>query len=266
MAKEVFEALSTISGFNELNPKTITIERLGGLTNRNYKIDSVLGSHVLRLAGKGTENYIDRKAEFHNASIASEAGVNAEMIHFDKDSGTMITAYVNNAVTMDIEKLRDPAALQRTAQAFRGLHDCGKKFQDQFELFVQIDRYLGVLDELQAELPNGYAEVQQDAEKIRAALAKHPLPNKPCHCDPMVENCIDDGSKMYIIDFEYAGNNDPMWDLGDLSVEGDFTPEQDRVFMHAYFGHRPDPFDVARMTMYKSMCDLLFAILVSIRN
>ena len=55
----------------------------------------------------------------------------------------------------------------------------------------------------------------------------------------MVENCLDDGEHMYIIDFEYAGNNDPMWDLGDLSVEGAFNDEQDLRLLHAYFGAEP---------------------------
>ena len=76
----------------------------------------------------------------------------------------------------------------------------------------------------------------------------------------MVENCIDDGQKVFIIDFEYAGNNDPMWDLGDLSVEGGFDESQDRTFLTAYFGREPDPFDHGRMVMYKAMCDLLWTL------
>ena len=76
----------------------------------------------------------------------------------------------------------------------------------------------------------------------------------------MVENCVDNGKKVFIIDFEYAGNNDPMWDLGDLSVEGDFSEEQENIFMTAYFGHEPTPFDVGRMVMYKAMGDLLWTL------
>ena len=260
MESEVFETLSSISGFRELEPASVTVKRLGGLTNRNYKIDSALGSHVLRLAGEGTGDYIDRKAEYHNASIASRAGVNAEIVHFDVDNGTMICRYIDNSVTMDIKALRDPETLRRTGRAFRRLHECGNDFRGQFELFQQIDQYLGMLRELQAALPEGYADVQREAELVRSALSMHQLPNKPCHCDPMVENCIDDGDKMYIIDFEYAGNNDPMWDLGDLSVEGDFTAEQDREILIEYFGHEPKPFDVGRMLMYKAMCDLLWTL------
>jgi thiamine kinase-like enzyme len=256
----VFEALSLIDGFGELDPESLGITRLGGLTNLNYKIDCESGSYVLRLAGEGTDDYIDREAEFYNASIASKAGVNAQIVHFDTASGTMLCRYIDNAVTMDIDGLRNLDALRRTGQSFRQLHDCGHDFRGQFELFQQIDQYLVVLRELGADLPDGYSEVQKDAEQVRAALAMHPLPNRPCHCDPMVENCVDDGSKMYIIDFEYAGNNDPMWDLGDISVEGDFTAEQDHEFMSAYFGQAPNSFDVGRMVMYKAMCDLLWTL------
>ncbi|MGI9317243.1 MAG: phosphotransferase [bacterium] len=260
MSHEVFETLSKIAQFSHLTPDSTEIERLGGLTNRNYKFDCDLGSYVLRLAGEGTSDYIDRKTELHNASIASNAGVNAEIIHFDVDSGTMICRYIENATTLDIAGLRSAEVLQRTGQAFRALHDCGQNFLGQFELFEQVDQYLSVLKNLGAELPEGYTEVQRDAEHVRAALSKHDLPNKPCHCDPMVENCIDNGEKVFIIDFEYAGNNDPMWDLGDISVEGDFSAEQDHIFMHAYFGQEPANFDTGRMVMYKAMCDLLWTL------
>ena len=260
MSTEVYEALESIEGFNQLMSHTMIIGRLGGLTNRNYKIDCERGSFVLRLAGEGTSDYIDRKAEYYNASIASQAGVNAEIVHFDVDNGTMMCRYIDNAKTMDIEGLRNLDALRRTGKAFRQLHDCGQDFQGQFELFEQVDQYLAVLRELNAELPEGFSEIQQDAEAVREALSQHTLPSKPCHCDPMVENCVDNGRQMYIIDFEYAGNNDPMWDLGDISVEGDFTEEQDRIFLEAYFGHSPDAFDVGRMVMYKAMCDLLWTL------
>ena len=83
----VFQELTSISFFEKLDLSSIKIERLGGLTNRNYKIDCTLGVFVLRLAGEGTSDYIDRKAEHHNALIASNAGVNAQIIHFDVDRG-----------------------------------------------------------------------------------------------------------------------------------------------------------------------------------
>ena len=260
MSDEVFDTLGSIRGFEDFTPDNTRIERLGGLTNRNYLVDTGKDRFVLRLAGEGTSDYIDRNTELHNASIATQAGVNADILHFDVDTGTMICRYIDNSVTMDIERFKDLEALKRTGVAFRKLHDCGQKFSGQFELFDQIDQYLAVVKKLDAELPDGYEVVQKDAEQVREALGAYDLPNTPCHCDPMVENCIDDGDKMFIIDFEYAGNNDPMWDLGDLSVEGHFDDEQDLVFLTAYFGHEPSAFDHGRMVMYKAMCDLLWTL------
>lgn len=260
MEQDVSDALSRISHYEGVDPRSIVTERLGGLTNRNYKIDSALGSHVLRLAGDGTSAYIDRNVEKYNAGIAAGAGVNAEILFFDVNDGTMLCRYIHDSVTMDIERFRDLGAVRRAGRAFNQLHTCGDRFNGQFELFEQIDQYLGVIRDLGATVPDGYDAVHKEAEQVREALAAHQLPSAPCHCDPMVENCIDTGEKMYIIDFEYAGNNDPMWDLGDLSVEGDFTEEQDLEVLVAYFGREPHPFDIGRMVMYKAMCDLLWTL------
>ena len=260
MEPDVGEALSKIPLFDDVTAEQIETQRLGGLTNRNFRIDSPVGRYVLRLAGEGTSEYIDRSAERYNAQIASDAGVNADLLYFDEDDGTMLCRYVEQSITMDIGTFRDLDAVKRAGLAFRKLHDCGGKFRGRFELFEQIDQYLSVVKKLGASVPEGYEDVHREAESVRRALSKHSLPSAPCHCDPMVENCLDTGKKMYIIDFEYAGNNDPMWDLGDLSVEGDFSVEQDDAFLFSYFGTEPAGFDVGRMVMYKAMCDLLWTL------
>ena len=85
------------------------------------------------------------------------------------------------------------------------------------------------------------------------------MPLVPCHCDPLCENFLDTGERMFLIDYEYAGNNDPMWDLGDFSVEGGFGPAGRRL-LRAYFGGAPRPSDAARMVAYKAMCDLVWTL------
>ena len=100
----------------------------------------------------------------------------------------------------------------------------------------------------------------REAETIREVLSKNPAPLVPCHCDPLCENFLDDGTRMWIVDWEYSGMNDPMWDLGDLSVEGDFSDEQDIELLSAYFGGEPVASDYARMVIYKAMCDLLWTL------
>ena len=71
---------------------------------------------------------------------------------------------------------------------------------------------------------------------MRAALDAHPAPLAPCHCDPLCENFLDTGERMWIVDWEYSGMNDPMWDLGDLSVEAELRRRQDEEMLRAYFG------------------------------
>ena len=243
-----------------LDLKDAPYERLGGLTNRNYRLDTSHGSFVLRIAGEGTADYINRFDEEINARIASEAGVNVEILFFYAGDGTLLSRYLPQSRTMSREAFLDAGALQRAGRVFRRLHDCGRPFANRFELFEQIDQYLGVLSDKGAELPPGYAQVQAQAERVRRALASHPLPCRPCHCDPLVENFLDDGQSMYLIDFEYSGNNDPMWDLGDLAVEGGFTAEQQELLLQGYFQGPIPPFERARMVMYQAMCDLLWTL------
>ena len=123
-----------------------------------------------------------------------------------------------------------------------------------------IDEYLALLSGKDVALPAGYHDVVAEAEGIRAVLDRVPVPLAPCHCDPLCENFLDTGDKMWIVDWEYSGMNDPMWDLGDLSVEGAFDAAQDAELLRAYFGADPAPADHGRMVIYKAMCDLLWTL------
>ncbi len=231
-------------------------QRLGGLTNRVYR----LRDFIIRVPGEGTADYINRADEEIAARAAAAAGVSPEVIQFDAASGVMITRFVEG-VTMTPEGFRTrPGAPARAALGLRQLHRSGAVFPARFELFAMIDDYLGHLSGKDVALPAGYHDVLAEAEAVRAALARHPVPLVACHCDPLCENFLDTGSRMWIVDWEYSGMNDPMWDLGDLSVEGQFGPAQDRELLEAYFDGPPRPEDHARMVIYKAMCDLLWTL------
>ncbi len=257
---QLADRLGEIPLFDGQDVDRFEIERLGGLTNLNYRVRTPKDHLVVRLAGPGTSDYIDRAVEHHNASAASQAGVNAELLYFDRESGTMVTRYLENSTTMTIEGFRDLGAPRRAAHPSRLLHQESDPFHCAFALSSQLDRYLAVLEKRNAPIPQDYRALEEEAQAVRRALCRWPLPTAPCHCDPLYENFLDTGERMYIIDFEYAGNTDPMWDLGDLSVEGEFTPEQDRELMLAYFGQEPPRFEWARMVMHKALCDLLWSL------
>jgi thiamine kinase-like enzyme len=233
------------------------ITRLGGLTNKVYQ----LGDLVLRLAGAGTAEYINRAHEAEAAHIAAAAGVSPELLFVNAKSGVMVTRLVQNGITMSPQnfKLRKGSAT-RAAEALCRLHRSGGVFPFRFELFAMIDDYLKILSTKDVALPEGYHDVVREAQDIRKVLAVSPTPLVPCHCDPLCENFIDTGNRMWIVDWEYSGMNDPMWDLGDLSVEGGFSAAQDAELLSAYFGGQVSNADHGRMVIYKAMCDLLWTL------
>jgi thiamine kinase-like enzyme len=238
------------------------VERLGGLTNRVYRVTTPGGQYCLRLPGAGTEAYIDRAVEAVNARAAAAAGVSPEVLFFAED-GLMLTRFLEGAVTLSGPLLRErPDSVRRAGAAFRRLHASGQRFAFRFELFAMIENYLKVLADLGAELPEGYHDVVAEAGTVREALAVHPWPLAPCHCDPLCENLLDDGERVWLVDWEYSGVNDPMWDLGDLSVEGGFDEDQDEALLEGYFGPGAvvDPADRGRVVVYKAMCDLLWTL------
>jgi thiamine kinase-like enzyme len=256
----VYAALARVPRFREVGASQVTVERLAGLTNRNYKVAIGDERFVLRIPGEGTSEYIDRRHEAVAARVAAEAGVNAEVLFFDESDGLMLTRFVDGAVTMNGERFKDLGAVARAAQAFRRMHDCGRQLATEFDLFRKMDEYLDYLRKKQARIPDGYADVQREAEAVRAALNARPAALRPCHCDPLAENFLDTGARIFIIDWEYAGNNDPMWDLGDVSIEAGFGPDQDEALLKAYFGGAPPAAQAGRMVMYKAMCDLLWTL------
>jgi thiamine kinase-like enzyme len=233
------------------------IERLGGLTNRVYRV----GDHCVRIPGAGTEEYIDRANEAVAARAAAAAGVSPEVIHADPATGVMVTRFVEGTVTMSPAAFRArPGSPARAGQAFARLHRSGAVFPFRFELFGMIDSYLGVLSGKDVDLPAGYHDVVAEAEGVRRALDARPVAPVACHCDPLCENFLDTGARMWIVDWEYSGMNDPMWDLGDLSVEGQFDAAQDEEILTAYFGGEAPAAERGRMVVHKAMCDLLWTL------
>lgn len=233
------------------------LERLGGLTNLVYRA----GEACLRIPGKGTEEYINRANEGVAAREAAKAGVSPDVLHFDGATGLMVTRFIGGAETMSPEKFKTrPGSPARAGEVFRKLHRSGAVFPFRFELFAMIDDYLKVLSTRDVSLPAGYHDVVQEAGAVRAALDAHPAPLAACHCDPLCENFLDTGDRMWIVDWEYSGMNDPLWDLGDLSVEGRFDAAQDEAMMRAYFGGEARPAERGRIVIHKAMCDLLWTL------
>lgn len=257
----VVAALTSVPEFNDVAAKDCKITRLGGLTNLVHLVEVGDRKIIVRIPGEGTEEYIDRRVEIANAKAAFNAGVSAEVIWADAASGIMISNAIENIETMTPELFKTrKGSPARAGKALAKLHGSGEKFEFRFELFSMIDDYLKILATRDVELPEGYHDIVKAARPVQQALATHPAALSPCHCDPLCENFLDDGEKMWIVDWEYSGINDPLWDVGDLAVEAAMNDAQQQEFLRAYFGKNPSPAEFGRVVVYKAMCDLLWTL------
>lgn len=234
--------------------------KIGGLTNRNYKVTAGGNSYVLRVPGEGTEQYIDRKVDEQAGRIAADVGVNAPMMYYDGDTGAQLTRFIPDADTMTPERFRDLELVRRAGVLFAKVHNCGTLFLTEFCDEAVAKEYLEILDGKGAWLPAGYTDVQKSARHVREALAARALPLVPSNNDPVPENFINTKDRMYLLDWEFAGNNDQMWDLGDLSVEAQFNEDQDRALIEAYCGGSYPDHLFSRMILQKSMVFLLWTL------
>lgn len=257
----VYAALIRVPLFKNVRLESVQLEPLGSLTNASYKVTTNNEAYVLRLPGKDTLDYIDRRAEEHNSQITAAAGVNAEVIYCDARDGTMLSRFVEGAAMSEERFTNDPGAPARAGRMLGRVHRLGRIFKSRFNVFSMIDGYLGILSKLGTPLPEDYHEVQEAAEAVRRALEASPTPLVPCHNDPWPGNFLDAGGRLYLIDWEFSGMNDPMWDLGDLSVEAGLDPEQDRTMLEAYHDDAAVPPALySRLALYKAMSDLSWSL------
>ena len=199
-ADDLQAAVARIPALRGLSTADLKVERLGGLTNRNYSLATPKGKFVLRVPGAGTDEYISRRNEAHAARVTSDIGVNAPLVFFDAADGIQLCGFIDGGITLNAEKFKNLGSVKRAAQSLRKVHDCGRPFLNRFELFQMIDEYLDILAKKNAPLPDGYHDVKKEAEAMRKALNVRTLPNVPCHCDPLAENFLDTGTRVYVID------------------------------------------------------------------
>ncbi|WP_166397794.1 choline kinase family protein [Rubrobacter marinus] len=240
----------------------VRVERLSGaLTNASYKVITDGGVYVMRLSGTGTSGFVDRASEGHNARVAAGLGINAEVVYCDPRDGTMLTRFVEGRSMDEGGRLgRERGALVRATLALRKVHDGGRPFVSRFDAFSMMERYLVLLSGLGAPVPAVYQKLARGAGAVRRVLEESPVRLVPCHNDPWPGNLLDTGRRIYVIDWEYSGMNDPMWDLGALSVEAGLGPEQDRQMLLAYYGGAVSPMLRSRLLLYKAVGDLHWAL------
>lgn len=235
----------------------------GGLTNRNYRVEVDGVPHFVRIPGPGTELLaVDRANELHNTRAAAEAGVGARVVHHVPRWNVIVLEWLE-ARTMSNAAFAEPGAPARIATALRRLH-AGPRFRDDFDMVALSARYLDVVDGRSIPIPGGYREHLGAVPRIGAALAARPLSTVPCHNDLLAENYLDDGERLWIVDYEYSGNNDPTFELGNTAQELGFDDARLGQLIAAYFG-AATPALLARCRLQMIMSDVGWTLWAAIQ-
>ncbi|MGH3852356.1 MAG: phosphotransferase [Pseudonocardiaceae bacterium] len=213
-----------------------TVEDLpGGLTNRNLKVSTPNGAVVVRLSTGATSLLaIDRDNEHANTLAAAATGVGAPVLDYLPGEGVLVVGFLPGR-TLTSRDLTDPAVLDRVAQACRTLH-AGPRFVADFDMFDVQRRYLQIVRLHGFRLPPRYLEFAPAAERIERALRLSREPTVPCHNDLLAANLIDDGVRVRIIDYEYSGNNDACFELGNLWSEASLSLDHLAELVGRYYG------------------------------
>jgi thiamine kinase-like enzyme len=227
----------------------------GGLTNHNVRVITDDDGPQLDIVVRSSSSDagllgIDRDAEHANSTRAAEAGVGAPVVEYRPDLGMLVIGYLPGKALVD-EDFADPGVMTRAADACRRLH-AGPRFVDDFDMFARQAGYLATVRERGFRLPSTYDDHADAWADIRRALEAAPRPTVPCNNDLLAANFIDDGRRVWLIDYEYSGNNDACFELGNTTTECNFTPEMTEAWTEAYF-ETPTSADLARVRL-QALC------------
>jgi thiamine kinase-like enzyme len=210
-------------------------ELSGGLTNRNVKVTTPDAVYVVRCTDASTNFLaIDRDAEYHNSVAAERAGVGAPVIDYRPDLGILLLGYLAGK-TLCNDDFQRPGVIAKVAAGCRALH-AGPRFRSRFDMFERQPQYLKTVLDNGFKLPSGYLEYAEKFGRIGEALTTIDQPTVPCNNDLLAENFIEDGDRVWIIDYEYSGNNDPCFELGNIWSECGLSTDQLGELVTAYYG------------------------------
>jgi thiamine kinase-like enzyme len=253
-----------VAKISDWKGKNVSIRPLsGGLTNTNFKVEVDGVPHFVRVPGASTELLaIDRNNEYYNTKAAAEAGVAPKVLYHLPEYNVMVIEFLNGK-TMSKDSLNEKRMPTRMAQAIKKLNQ-GPRFLTDFNMFRLTEYYLSVCKERDIRIPDGYLERVPTVAQIEKAMSGKLLPTVPCNNDLLAENYIDDGKQLWLIDYEYSGNNDPTFELGNTCQEMQFNDEQIGEVCAAYFGEAT-PNKIARMKLNMIMSDVGWGLWAAIQ-
>lgn len=246
--------------FPEEDVSQAEIIQIGGMSNKNFRVNFKGRSYVLRVPGNGSDGMMERSNEEFNALEGCKMGVNPEIRYFDAKTGIKLADYVENAETLNAATIQRHDNLRKIADIYHKIHDAHVRLKNEFNLFQEIEKYDRLLEKVGASMYEGWDEFKPKVMSLESRLNAIGIEMTPCHDDAVPENFIkaEDGT-IYLIDWEYSGMNDPMADFAALFLESDFPEETQDYFLDKYYSGNVPAGIKERILCYEILWDALWA-------
>lgn len=234
--------------------------QIGGMSNKNFRIDLNGKSYVLRVPGNGSDGMVDRVFEEFNSFEGSKLGINPPVRYFNAKTGIKLVDYVEDAETLNVATIQRHENMMKIATIYHNLHYSHVRLKNEFNIFREIEKYDMLLEKAGATMYEGWEEVREQVMSLETRLNSLGVDLHPCHNDAVPENFLKakDGT-IYLIDWEYAGMNDPMADFAALFLESNFLSEnQDFVLTQYFNGFIPEN-AYEKILCYQTLWDYLWA-------
>ncbi|QCJ44148.1 winged helix-turn-helix transcriptional regulator [Bacillus sp. S3] len=266
--REIFIKSHLIEALDLAYEDISEIQPFGGMTNKNFKVVIKGKEYVLRIPGNGTESMINRKEEKFNAALASHLGIDTELVYFNEETGVKIAELIQEAETLTPKMTKRQDIMELTTEIFKTLHFSKLQMANRFDVFERIDEYERLMKETNGHPYEHYEETKRQVMVLKEIYQGMNIELTPCHNDALPQNMVKSGeNKLYLIDWEYSGMNDPMWDLAWHAMESEFTPEEEELFLTLYFEEDVIPLEIQqRMIMNKIFQDFLWTIWTVIKE
>ena len=261
---DIHQVLQRVPQFASRKDLTIT-ELTGGITNKNYKITMDGESFVLRMGGNETKYLgIDRAVEYECSRLAAQIEIAPEPIAFIAPEGFILARFLSGK-GLSADEIGKEENIRRVLESMKAYHAL-EKFPGFFSPFRVAEEYKQTALSFNVKLPEKMDWYLEKSSEIEQAMyAREPLQLRPCHNDLLNGNFIDDGARIRILDWEYAGMGDIFFDLGNFAIQHEFNDNQDEILLKAYFG-QPTDSQRAHQQLMKLMSDLREAMWAQVQR
>lgn len=246
--------------FPEKDVTQAVITQIGGMSNKNFRVDFEGKSYVLRVPGNGSEGMVERSNEEYNAIESCKLGVNPPIRYFNATSGIKLADFIDNAETLNSATIQRHDNMCKIAKIYQTIHNSRIRLKNEFNIFREIEKYDLLIKQVKTEMYEGWETVRPQVMALEDRLNTLGVDLKPCHNDALYENFIKapDGT-IYLIDWEYSGMNDPMADFAALFIEAGFEKENEDYILDKYFDGNIPCTAREKILCYEILWDYLWA-------